>query len=199
LSLSGTALSGGKSETRIRVENDFYATPIMATTALLEREQFTGRILEPACGQGHIIQAIKQRNPAADVYGVDLVRRADIFNLGLTGGIDFLKSNFHEGEYENIITNPPFSLAQEFIERALKIASKKVAIFCKIQLLEGQSRKRMFENKNLKTVYVFSRRVSPLWNGMEYDEKGKPWASTMCFAWFVWNKQYSGDPVLKWI
>jgi hypothetical protein len=46
---------------------------------------------------------------------------------------------------------------------------------------------------------VFSRRVSPLRDGNALDEKGKPWASTMCFAWFVWDKRYSGEPVLKWI
>lgn len=87
MSLSGTVLSGGKSETRIRAENDFYATPIAATTALLEHEQFFGKILEPACGQGHIIKAIKQWNSAADVHGIDLVQRDDIFNLGVLGGV----------------------------------------------------------------------------------------------------------------
>lgn len=30
-------------------------------------------------------------------------------------------------------------------------------------------------------------------------EKGKPWSSTMCFAWFVWEEGYSGDSVVKWI
>jgi hypothetical protein len=119
--------------------------------------------------------------------------------LGVLGGVDFLKTNIRAGEYENVITNPPFSLAQEFIERALQIVSEKVAIFCKIQLLEGQSRKEMFENTNLKTVYVFSKRVSPLRDGRELDEKGKVWASTMCFAWFVWDKRYSGEPIIRWI
>ena len=200
MKLSGGVLSGGQSTTRVRAENDFYATPIAATISLLKHEQFTGKILEPACGQGHIIQAIKQWNPAADVRGTDIVQREDVFSLGcLEGGTDFLSSNFRVGEYENVITNPPFSLAQEFIEEALRIASEKVAVFCKIQLLEGQSRKEMFQNTQLKFVYVFSRRVSPLRAGNALDEKGKPWASTMCFAWFVWDKQYSGEPVLKWI
>jgi methylase of polypeptide subunit release factors len=200
LTLSGAVLSGGKSETRIRAENDFYATPVSATISLLAREQFIGRILEPACGQGHIIKAIKTWNPTADVQGTDLVRRADIFNLGLTDDcVDFLSARYQQGEYENVITNPPFSLAREFIEKALEVASKKVAIFCKIQLLEGQSRKKMFQKTKLKTVYVFSKRVSPLRDGKDLDEKGKPWASTMCFAWFVWDKDYSGKPVIKWI
>ena len=72
-------------------------------------------------------------------------------------------------------------------------------MFAKIQLLEGQDRKQMFLNTPLKTVYVFSKRQNPLRNGAELDEKGKPWSSTMCFAWFVWKQGYEGEPVIRWI
>ena len=36
-------------------------------------------------------------------------------------------------------------------------------------------------------------------DGKETDENGKKWNSTMCFAWFVWEKGYSGDTIIKWI
>ena len=75
----------------------------------------------------------------------------------------------------------------------------KVAMFCKIQLLEGVSRRDMFKNTPLKTVYVFSKRQSPLRNGSSVDENGKKWASTMCFAWFVWEHGYKGNPEIKWL
>ena len=57
----------------------------------------------------------------------------------------------------------------------------------------------MFDNSPLKYVYVFSKRVNPLRNGEPTDEKGKPWASTMCFAWFVWEKNYEGEPIIRWL
>jgi len=72
-------------------------------------------------------------------------------------------------------------------------------MFAKIQLLEGDKRKKMFKNTPLKYVYVFSKRVNPLRNGSEFDEKGKKWASTMCFAWYVWAKNYDGEPIIRWI
>jgi hypothetical protein len=72
-------------------------------------------------------------------------------------------------------------------------------MFCKIQLLEGKARKRLFDKSKLKTVYVFRGRVNPLNNGSETDENGKPWSSTMCFAWFVWENSYNGDPVIRWL
>ena len=79
------------------------------------------------------------------------------------------------------------------------MANHYVIIFAKIQLLEGNDRRQMFDKSPPKYVYVFSKRVNPLRNGEELDEKGKPWASTMCFAWFVWEIGYTGDTVVKWI
>ena len=72
-------------------------------------------------------------------------------------------------------------------------------MFLKIQFLEGNKRKLFFEETPPKTVYVFSKRQNPLRNGEALDEKGKPWSSTMCFAWFVWEKGYSGKTTIEWI
>jgi hypothetical protein len=33
----------------------------------------------------------------------------------------------------------------------------------------------------------------------ERVEHGKPWSSTMCFAWFVWDKSYEDNPTIRWI
>lgn len=90
-------------------------------------------------------------------------------------------------------------MAKEFVERALTLATDKVIMFAKIQFLEGLQRKKFFEKNPPSTVYVFSKRVNPLRNGEELDERGKPWSSTMCFAWFVWDKNYSGETIVKWI
>ena len=66
-------------------------------------------------------------------------------------------------------------------------------------MLESSSRREMFERTPPARVYVFTNRVSPLRDGKETDEKGKPWASTMCFAWFVWDKNYNGEPIIRWL
>ena len=66
-------------------------------------------------------------------------------------------------------------------------------------LLEGRQRKDFFATHPPKAVYVFSKRVNPLRNGLEVDENGKPWSSTMCFAWFVWEHGYTGEPCIRWI
>jgi hypothetical protein len=199
MNLAGSTLAGAAGR-RERVADDFYATPIPATLALLERERFPGKILEPACGQGHIMQAVHLHNdPDCVIHGTDIVQREDVFGLDVKGGVDFLKARYEPGEYNHIITNPPFAIAQEFIEKAITVATDKVAIFCKIQLLEGKRRERLFALGKLKMVYVFRGRVNPLNNGRETDENGKPWSSTMCFAWFVWDNRFRGIPSIGWI
>lgn len=195
--LKGTSLVG-MSQTRERVENDFYATPRNATEAILNMVELKGSILEPAAGQGHISVVLKEKYPYNEIVSTDLVQRNEKFGVPIQGGIDFLTHDFNR-KFDNIITNPPFNMAQEFIERALQLADDKVIMFAKIQLLEGNKRKEMFDNAPLKYVYVFSKRVNPLRNGEELNENGKKWSNTMCFAWFVFEKEYEGEPVIRWI
>lgn len=190
----------GMSDTRQRIENDFYATPLEATRMFLNACKFDGvqTILEPSAGQGHISTVLKENFPTKDITNSDLVYRGDPFNVIIEGGIDFLSYEYKE-KYDLIMTNPPFANIEKFIEKGLKISNRYVVMFAKIQLLESEKRKDLLKNSPLKYVYVHSKRVNPLRNGSQFDEKGKKWNSTMCFAWFVWDKDYSGEPIIKWL
>jgi hypothetical protein len=166
-----------------RPEHDFYPTPSIATSSLLEKESFTGIIWECACGDGAMSKVLEETH---QVYSTDLIYRG----YG-EGGIDFLTTN---EKVENIITNPPYKYATEFAEHALNSTSGKVAMLLKIQFLEGIKRFDFFKNSPLKSVYVFSRRIHFSRNGEKLHNH-----SMMCFAWFVWEHGYEGDPTIKWI
>jgi hypothetical protein len=197
-SMRGVKLVGSDCA-RGRVENDFYATNPESTRALLEVEEIIYPALEPACGEGHISKLLKE----GGVHSSDLIYRG----YG-EGNVDFLvdvdreyyRTRFH-GEFpQTIITNPPFSLFQEFAEKALSIAQAKVIMFGKLQALEGQKRGAFLQSSHIKTVYVFKKRQQPMRNGKQNDEiTGKFLSSTMAFAWFVWEKGYKGDTIIKWI
>lgn len=88
---------------------------------------------------------------------------------------------------------------REFTEKALELAEDKVIMFGKIQFLESKSRREFLESSPLKYIYVFSERQNPLRNGKSVDENGKKWSSTMCFAWYVWEKGYEGEPIVRWL
>jgi len=190
---NGGKLAGGN-PARGRVENDFYATNPDSTKALLEVEEIIYPALEPACGQGHIAKLLNEE----ETFCTDLVDRGyGDYNE------DFLTTDYnrnYEKEFYTVITNPPFNLFQEFVEKALKVAKKKVIMFGKLQALEGQKRATFLQTTPLKTVYVFKKRQQPMRNGKKNDEiTGKKMSSTMAFAWYVWEIGYEGEPIIKWI
>lgn len=160
---------------------DNYPTPDIAVLSLLKEETFDGVVWEPACGSGNIARHFP------GCVATD-IRHDHIYG---EKGIDFLK------EYrsvDHIITNPPYRLAQDFVEHALSCASGKVAMLCKLAFLEGYSRYSLFQENPVRTVYVFSKRL-PLTK--EGDTRKQ--SSMIPFAWFVWENGYKGKTVLEWI
>ena len=190
--LTGGQLAGGKGAST-RAADDFYATDPRTVDLFLDRvrpnEGFSGTIWECACGNGNISRVLERRFPKACVISTDLVYRG----WG-QGGVDFLASSM---QADMIITNPPFSMINQFIEHALDLTRRHVIFLARVQLLEGVERKRLLERSPLRAVYVHSARQATWKNGQRLDEHGKRWATTMCLAWFVWDKAYKGEPVIR--
>lgn len=171
-----------------RPEDDFYPTPEIATRALLDHEKvWTGEIWEPACGDGAICKVLEQEFPHKVIRATDLVYR----NYGEIASHDFLTS---PRTTDNIITNPPFSLAEQFARKACDVSSRKVALLCKLAFLEGAARKKMFHALPLKKVLVFSKRLSMYRNGVKMKNSGM-----IPFAWFIFDHSSIDNPVIDWI
>lgn len=171
-----------------RQQHDYYATEPRAVELLLQEETFFKKIWEPACGEGHISKVLKAHG--YDVVSTDLIDRGygdetlDFFAYSISCDYD-------------IVTNPPYKYAKEFVEHALDLVTDghKVAMFLKLTFLEGQARKKMFEVYPPKKIYVFSSRVKCAKNG-DFDTIG---SSAVAYAWFVWEKGFKGSPIIKWI
>ena len=158
---------------------------------LLELEDFTKlHVWECACGEGHLSRAMQ--NKGITVYSSDLINR------GFGNEYDFLSAENQEWK-GHIITNPPYKYAQEFIEKALQIIpeGKKVAMFLKIQFLEGKGRKKLFLSQPPKTVYVSSSRLLCAKNA-EFEKMIAGGGSAVAYAWYVWQKGFNGTTELKW-
>ena len=168
---------------------DYYATDPKAVEMLLELEQFAPVIWEPACGEGHISKVLQAHG--YKVISTDLVYRG----FGDPEPLDFLKETL-EGFEGDIITNPPYSTGIEFVQRALESVRPggKVAMFLKVQFLEGQKRGAFFKDTPPRTVYISRSRSSCAKNG---DFERFP-DSAIAYAWYVWEKGFTGDPVIKW-
>ena len=165
---------------------DFYPTPPRGTQALLNVEQFRGLIWEPACGDGAISRVLEDAGHS--------VLSTDLHDYGYgTPGIDFLAD---DSRARNIVTNPPFKLAQEFAEHALAHTTNKVALLLRLAWLEGKARRRMFESTPLARVWVFSGRLTMKRGG---TDGGKGGGSMVAFAWFVWDHSHKGAPTIGWL
>jgi len=170
-----------------REEHDYYATDPIAVKLLCEMEKFSNPIWEPACGEGHISDELKRAG--YEVYSSDLIDRGygeDYF--------DFLQSDLDWAG--DIITNPPYKYAQAFVEKALKSIrdGNRVAMFLRLQFLEGKARGRFFKSYPPKIVYVSRSRLGcPLNGDFSYNR-----AKAVAFSWFIWEKGYRGDPIIRW-
>ena len=167
-----------------RKKSDFYETPYSMTEHLLRREVFySGKsVCEPACGDGAITKVLKE------CFDGDII--------AYDADVDFLTET---QQYNYIITNPPFSLALEFIKKAKQVATDKFALLLPLSYLHGKRRHDEVYNDRdygLKHVYVFTR--YPLL-GEPLREDGKYKTGMMVYAWYVFENGYGDDPMIKWI
>lgn len=177
-----------------REKNDFYATDPHALEIFLKKIKTDGiklhkNIWECACGQGHLSKVLEDKG--FNVWSTDLIDRGYGTNC-----IDFLKSV--EDEWcGDILTNPPYKQAKEFVEKALQITRDGcyTIMFLKIQFLEGQARRELFKKYPPRYVYVNSTRQLCAMNG-EF-EKYK--ATAICYCWFLWEKGFKGETTIRWI
>lgn len=173
--------------------NDFYATDPNTLEILLKQLdrdniKLNNNIWECACGMGHLSRVLERHN--YNVYSTDLIYR----NYGM-GGVDYLSmNNFYPGD---ILTNPPYKYAQEFVEHSMEILDDNnyCIMLLKIQFLEGKKRRKLFDKYPPKYVYVNSERQTCYING----DMSKKMSSASCYCWFIWQKGFKGEPIIRWL
>jgi len=186
--------TGGATNNWEREKNDYYATPPEDTRYFLKNyfdiSKFN-KVLEPACGEGHMSNVLKEFNN--NIISYDLIDRKYQDEV-----VNFLEDDI-KGNFDLVITNPPFSNAIEFVEKGLEV-SDTVVILAKIQLLEGISRSNKMVDMPLKYIYGSSSRINCWRGGNDINPKtGKAWSGAMFLAWYVFEKGYEGKPIYDWI
>lgn len=174
-----------------REEDDYYATVPNSLKLFLNRIKgdfkLHNAIWECACGGGHLSKELIKNGYL--VYSTDLIDRGYGFVK------DFLTAENIKGF--DILTNPPYKYAQEFVEHAMGILDDGYycVMYLKLQFLEGQKRKELFEKYPPKYVYVNSTRQFCYIDGNMSVKK----SSAVCYCWFVWQKGYTDEPIIRWI
>lgn len=170
-----TQMIGGNPSGK-RSETDFYPTPSEVTTALLRVLDLPKNtvIWEPACGEMDMVSAMQ--SAGYSVVATDIVY-----------GQDFLTEPLPECDW--IITNPPFSVSEKFIERCAE-HGKPFALLLKSQYWHSQRRYGLFQK--IRPVYVMPLTWRP---DFLFKKPGKRSAPLMDVQWCVWVPPYNQNTV----
>jgi hypothetical protein len=167
---------------------DFYPTPEWATMALLDFVPLHGSIIEPCCGDGAISKVIERRNNTSVVS-------SDLFDRGYGS----VRNAFTiEEPIDNLVTNPPFALAEELILHFQPLVKKRMVFLLRTAFLESARRHRsIFSKFPPQEMLVFSERLSMYPAG----QRGVKGGGTTSYAWFIWDMSHDvqATTIVKWI
>ena len=166
---------------------ELYPTKAWGTWGLLEHVSFDGTIHEPACGDGRISRVLEQSG-----YEVE---SSDLYAQGY--GIPYIDFLSGTSSMENIVTNPPYKLADQFTRVALQRATKKVALLFQLRGLEGQKKyKNIYSVNKPNLVLIFSERLT-FWK----KEPGNIFRTdgTAAHMWLIWDKENPDEHGIDWI
>ena len=175
-----------------RQSEDYYATDPDALRKLLDvYDGFSKNIWEVACGGNHLSNVLKERGH--NVRCTDIIDRVHDGSIEV---MDFLKSN--EQFDGDIITNPPYTYATEFVNKALETVTDghKVAMFLKLTFLESSKRKVLFESTPPALLYVSTKRIQCAMNG-QFDKYAAS-GTAVAYGWYIWVKGVKTEPVIRW-
>lgn len=145
-----------------RGNSDDFQTPPIALKPLIPYLKKNWLIWECASGEGYLKQGLQD-------YGFKVVY-SDIL-----GGQDFL--NYQPLNFDCIITNPPFSLKQQFLERCYKLG-KPFGLLLPLTTFETSKRQELFKAYGLEVIF-FDKRIN------FFTPSGKGSGSWFSSAWFT--------------
>lgn len=165
-----------------RRASDAYSTPYSLTRLLLNKVRLYGSVLEPACGEGAIVKVLKE-------YDKDKIKIT-----AYDKETDFLKEKRH---FDFVLTNPPFSLSEQFIDKALEVADETYFLL-PLSYLHGKKRyDKYYSQGYLKRIFVFTR--YPLL-GDPLREDGKIRTGMMVLAFFHFTRTKNDEyPTIYWL
>lgn len=174
---------------KYRPADDHFPTPRAAVYPLVRHLALPRCVEEPACGEGHIARVLEEYG--YHVFASNLVDRG----YGEVGR-DFLRQRAPRATC--LVTNPPFSLDEEFVLHAIELRYDIAVFFLRLKWLCGADRyRRIMGPTPPALVLPFVERIK-FFAGDTATEDQPGW-NTEDFAWFVWRRGFIGKPTIDWL
>lgn len=151
------------------------------------------RVLDPAAGGNPETITMKDWGmPYPEVleeFGISGVDTMDVRkdSKASAKGVDFTKTDFKDSpEYDLVITNPPFNLAEDFIRKGwgvLKYGGVMIMLL-RLNFLGGLKRKPLFDEMMPQWIFVHRKRICFTEN-MKYLKRQ---TDSIEYAHFLWHK-----------
>lgn len=176
-----------------RDPDDYYVEPRWVDEALFALEPFEGMITDPSCGLGRILDAARALRYST--YGMDIVDR------GASARHRFTQCDFFQarGDFDNIVSNPPYKFGQAFLGRAIERSRRKTAFLLRAQWANAAHRSAWLATLPLKRVLMVSPRPSmPPGAVVEAMGEKNPSGGLQDYAWFIFERGFEGVPTFGW-
>jgi hypothetical protein len=167
----------------VRQANDSYQTPSWVTDALSPHlQRLALHIWEPACGDGAMADALTALGYR--VHASDIIT-----------GDDFLKAkSLPSDAIQGIVTNPPYSIGQAFIEHALQLTKPVggvVAMLLRCDYDHAKTRRHLFAD-----CPAFAKKIILTKRIVWFQRPGA--APSFNHCWCVWDHHHSGKPTIEY-
>lgn len=182
-------MSGPTYNTALAKQAEAYETPRWAVEAILDAEILTHHVVDPCAGRGVMGEAAI----GYDIYEFDKYNW-DNENTDLA---DFLTDQFRLPDWVeefSVLMNPPFSLAQKFVERSMLLGARKIVCFQRFAWWESKGRREFWDKHPPNRVYICGNRAS-CWR-FDIPEDQRKSGTTTAHAWFVWERGHPPGTVL---
>ena len=184
-----------------------FRTPDATYKALFEQFPFlvAGAVCDPSAGDGRFIEAIIA-NGNTNAHALYDIRKTERLNWKTRGLLKKLGEDNCQivpnwlkvkrtRYFDSVITNPPFSLACEFVEKGLRWVKPNcyVTVLHRLNWLGTGKRSTWQESMPLHYVIIIANRPT-----FEMDDRDKNVSDTYEYAFFAYRAGYSGEPIVKW-
>lgn len=176
-----------------REARDLYTEPGWAVDLLLDQVHFVGPVYDPCCGTGTIVSRCRARGLAArgsDIQDLGGNRVADVFSL--------------RRRLTNVVSNPPFSLAERMLQHLLPRVTHQLVFFLRLSFIEAECRDALFAQYPPTLILAHRKRVScppavldgprDRWGGIVQPANS---GGKMPYAWWVWQAGYTGPTEIR--